>query len=143
MPLLFFSYAIAYVDRVNVSLATIEMSKDLGCDLRLMSSVNDVSGIPTAGKNLIIVAAVDKVLHFRIFDDDGKAVVDTDEKRLTEQGPANRRSQEATRELVASPRAYREREGPGHHRCHINRRSHPGLASLQQRRRWLRRPGRC
>src|SRR5271168_1422063 len=29
LPLLCFSYAIAYVDRVNVSLATIEMSKDL------------------------------------------------------------------------------------------------------------------
>jgi ACS family tartrate transporter-like MFS transporter len=29
LPLLFLSYAIAYVDRVNVSLATIEMSKDL------------------------------------------------------------------------------------------------------------------
>ena len=56
-----------------------------GCDLRLMSSVNNVSGIPTAGKNLIIVAAVNNVLHFRIFDGDGKMVVDTDEKRLTEQ----------------------------------------------------------
>jgi len=56
-----------------------------GCDLRLMSSVNSVSGIPTEGKNLIIVAAVDNVLHFRIFDGDGKKVVDTDEKRLTEQ----------------------------------------------------------
>jgi ACS family tartrate transporter-like MFS transporter len=29
LPLLFLSYAIAYVDRVNVSLATIEMSRDL------------------------------------------------------------------------------------------------------------------
>src|SRR5271156_6107485 len=29
LPLLFLSYVIAYVDRVNVSLATIEMSKDL------------------------------------------------------------------------------------------------------------------
>src|SRR5271169_6387932 len=29
IPLLFLSYAIAYVDRVNVSLATIQMSKDL------------------------------------------------------------------------------------------------------------------
>src|SRR5271165_4146556 len=29
LPLLFLSYAIAYVDRVNVSLATIQMSKDL------------------------------------------------------------------------------------------------------------------
>ena len=57
-----------------------------GCDLRLMSSVKDVSGIPTAGKNLIIVAAVDNVLHFRIFDLDGKVVLDTDEKRLAEQG---------------------------------------------------------
>jgi membrane protease YdiL (CAAX protease family) len=54
-----------------------------GCDLRLMSSVNDVSGIPTVGKNLIIVAAVDKVLHFRVFDPDGKVVVDIDEKSLT------------------------------------------------------------
>ena len=56
-----------------------------GFDLRLMSSLNDVSGIPTEGKNLIIVAAVNNVLHFRIFDGDGKVVVDTDEKRLTEQ----------------------------------------------------------
>ena len=53
-----------------------------GCDLLLMSSVNDVSGIPKAGQSLIIVAVVDQVLHFRIFDDDGKVVVDTDEKRL-------------------------------------------------------------
>lgn len=53
-------------------------------DLRLMSSLNDVSDIPTEGKNLIIVAAVNNVLHFRIFDD-GKVVVNTDEKRLTEQ----------------------------------------------------------
>ena len=52
--------------------------------VQLMSSLNDVSGIPK-GKNLIIVAAVSNVLHFRIFDGDGKAVVDTDEKRLTEQ----------------------------------------------------------
>ena len=55
-----------------------------GCDLRLMSSVKDVSDIPTADKNLIIVAAVDNVLHFRIFDLDGKVVLDTDEKRLVE-----------------------------------------------------------
>ena len=48
-----------------------------------MSSLNDVSGIPTEGKNLIIVAAVNNVLHFRIFKGDGKVVVDTDEKTLT------------------------------------------------------------
>ncbi len=56
-----------------------------GFDLRLMSSLKDVSGIPTEGKNLNIVAAVNNVLHFRIFDGDGEVVVDTDEKRLTEQ----------------------------------------------------------
>jgi hypothetical protein len=57
-------------------------------DLRLMSSVNDVSGIPTEGKNLVIVATVatvDDVLHFRIFDGDGKEVVHADEKTLQEQ----------------------------------------------------------
>jgi hypothetical protein len=59
----------------------------LGLDLRLMSSLNDESAIPTEGKNLIIVAEVNNVLHFRIFDGDGKVVVDTDEKRLTEQAP--------------------------------------------------------
>jgi len=48
-----------------------------------MSSVNDVSGIPTVGKSLIIVAVVDHVLHFRIFEDDGTLFVNTDEKLLT------------------------------------------------------------
>jgi internalin A len=54
-----------------------------GCDLRLMSSMNDVSGMPREGKNLIVIATVSKALHFRIFDPDGKTVVDTDEKSLT------------------------------------------------------------
>jgi DNA-directed RNA polymerase specialized sigma24 family protein len=54
-----------------------------GYDLRLMSLVKDTSGIPTTGESLIIVAAVDHVLHFRGFAGDGKAIVDTDEKRLT------------------------------------------------------------
>jgi hypothetical protein len=52
------------------------------CDLRLMSSVNDVSGIPTVGKNLIVVAVVDHVLHFRIFEADGTAIAYADEKLL-------------------------------------------------------------
>jgi DNA-directed RNA polymerase specialized sigma24 family protein len=56
-----------------------------GPDLLLMSAVNDVDGIPTRGKNLIIVAAVKHVLHFRIFDGDGERVVDTNETWLTEQ----------------------------------------------------------
>jgi hypothetical protein len=57
-----------------------------GFDLRLMSAVNGVSRIPTEGRNLVVVAVVDRVLHFRIFDGVGKMVVDTDEKRLTERG---------------------------------------------------------
>ena len=57
-----------------------------GYDLRLMSLVDDVGGIPTVGKRLIIVAAVKNVLHFRIFDGDGQMVVDTDETKLTTQG---------------------------------------------------------
>jgi hypothetical protein len=58
--------------------------RDTGFDLGLMSAVNDVSRIPTVGKSLVVVAAVEQVLHFRIFDGDGKLVVDTDEGRLTE-----------------------------------------------------------
>src|SRR5262249_40196036 len=48
-------------------------------DLRLMSSVNDVSDLPAEGNGLIIVADVQDVLHFRILDADGKKVVDSDE----------------------------------------------------------------
>ena len=55
-----------------------------GCDLRLVSSVQDVSDIPTGGKDLVVVAAADDGLHFRMFDGHGNAVVDSDEKRLTD-----------------------------------------------------------
>ena len=59
----------------------------VGCDLRLMSSVNDVNSIPTEGKNLIIVANVQDVLHFRAFAADGKTVLDTDESQLPDKAP--------------------------------------------------------
>jgi LSD1 subclass zinc finger protein len=67
--------------------AAFDDSEDVwpGYRLRLMSSVKDVSGIPTAGESLIIVAVAHHLLHFRIFDGDGTMVVDTDAKRLTEQ----------------------------------------------------------
>ncbi len=67
-----------------------------------MSSVKDVSGIPTEGESLIILAVVDDVLHFRIFDGHGKMVVDTDAKRLTKQAQRIEDLSEATRELMAS-----------------------------------------
>ncbi len=52
-------------------------------DLRLMSSLKGKSDIPAEGKDLIVVADVQKVLHFRIFDAVGKDVVDTDENKLS------------------------------------------------------------
>jgi glycerophosphoryl diester phosphodiesterase len=54
-------------------------------DLRLMSPLESEGGIPTAGNNLIVVAAVKNVLHFRIFGGDGKMAVDTDEATLKPQ----------------------------------------------------------
>ena len=53
-----------------------------GCDLILMSALQNVSAIPTAGKSVIVVAAVDHMLHFRSFDGAGKKVADTNEKKL-------------------------------------------------------------
>ena len=61
------------------------MSPPTGYDLRLTPLVHDVGGIPTTGKSLMIVATVKNVLHFRIFHDDGQAIVDTDETKLTAQ----------------------------------------------------------
>ena len=55
-----------------------------GFDLRLMPALDDAQALPTAGQALIIVAAVKDVLHVRVFDGDGKRVVDTDETRLTD-----------------------------------------------------------
>ena len=52
-------------------------------DLRLMSSLDDVGGIPAEGKKLVVVASVKKLLNVRIFDDQGKRVVDIDEIRIT------------------------------------------------------------
>ncbi len=72
---------------LSVCLAAVDKLDDSntqGIDLRLMPSLYEISEIPTAGENLIVVAAVNHVLHFRIFDGDRKRVVDTDEKSLTE-----------------------------------------------------------
>jgi hypothetical protein len=57
-------------------------------DLRLMSALEGEKDIPTAGKSLIVVAAVKGVLHFRIFGGDGKRFVDTDGTKLTTQAEA-------------------------------------------------------
>jgi len=57
-------------------------------DLRLIPLVRDVNDIDNSGTNLVVVAKVQEVLYFRIFDVNGNIVVNTDEKRLSNQaGP--------------------------------------------------------
>jgi serine/threonine protein kinase len=60
----------------------------LGFDLRLMSSVSHTRDLPAQGKNLVVVANVGKVLHFRIFDKNGKLAVDQDETSFDAQSAA-------------------------------------------------------
>ena len=55
-----------------------------GCELAFIPA-NGASVMPTQGRNLFVVAGVDNVFRFRIFDAEGRIVADTDEKRLTEQ----------------------------------------------------------
>jgi hypothetical protein len=52
-------------------------------DLRLIPSLGDADDIPMTGRSQFIIANVRGVLHFRIFENDGRTVVDTDESRLT------------------------------------------------------------
>jgi RNA polymerase sigma factor (sigma-70 family) len=73
------------VEEIETMLKAAELSHGNFGELRLMPAVKEVGGIPTEGKNLVIVADVDHVLHFRIFDRAGKMVADTDEKKPTAQ----------------------------------------------------------
>jgi RNA polymerase sigma factor (sigma-70 family) len=52
-------------------------------ELRLMPKVSDLSALPTAGKNLFIVANLNHALHLRMFDVHGKMALDSDAKRFT------------------------------------------------------------
>ena len=53
-----------------------------GAELRLIPAPDDADHLPAEGRNLVVVAAVGRVLHFRIFDAEGRRVADTDETRL-------------------------------------------------------------
>ena len=78
--------AIRYAVETLVVAELAKMRPDLSkCDVRLMSSANDVRNMPKTGKSLIVVAVLDQVIHFRIFECDGSMVVDTDAKRQAEQ----------------------------------------------------------
>lgn len=48
-----------------------------------MITVSSPRDIPTTGKNLILVAKANNLLHFRIFDETGNLVVDTNETKMT------------------------------------------------------------
>ncbi len=51
-------------------------------DLQLIA-VDNIGSMPDKGRNRIVVANIHDVLHFRIFDEEGNTVVDTDEKKLS------------------------------------------------------------
>jgi hypothetical protein len=75
--------SLAHVDAIA---KRIEFKWDFkGFDLRLLPRVKRARDIRPAGKKRgeIIVADVNNVLYFRIFDPAGSAVVKTDEKKLT------------------------------------------------------------
>ncbi len=52
-------------------------------ELRLMRNVNDLKALPSTGKRLFIIADVNHALHLRMFDIEGKMVLDSDAKRFT------------------------------------------------------------
>jgi RNA polymerase sigma factor (sigma-70 family) len=72
------------VKEIDSALATAaELVRAQRPELRLMPNVNNLSALPTTGKRLIIVADVDHALYLRMFDVEGKVVLDSFAKRLT------------------------------------------------------------
>jgi signal peptidase I len=69
-------------------------------NLRLLASLPDEKALPESGQNLVIIAEVNKVLRFRIFNNDGKIVVDTDEKALLGQPAGDQESPKKKAELL-------------------------------------------
>src|SRR5262249_40889021 len=59
-----------------------------GVGLQLITPADGVDGIPKTGRNLVVIAGLGDVLHLRVFDGDGRIVLDADETRLVAQaGP--------------------------------------------------------
>jgi Heparan-alpha-glucosaminide N-acetyltransferase, catalytic len=52
-------------------------------EVQWLPSINATSELPKKGKNLVVVASVDGVLHFRAFDAVGNVVEDFEEKRYS------------------------------------------------------------
>ncbi len=70
--------------RALLSSATYKPIIDRSWELKLMPSLTDVSGLPAADRKSIILAAVGQVLYFRIFDRNGKMIVDVNQTKLEE-----------------------------------------------------------
>ena len=79
-------------------------------DLQWMPAVAAIGDIPTQGENLIIVANVHEVFHFRIFSAHGKKIVDADEKSLLDReqqaGSDEKRLLEREEQIAALRRQF-------------------------------------
>jgi multidrug efflux pump subunit AcrA (membrane-fusion protein) len=58
-----------------------------GCDLILMGPVKEAKELPISGRDMIVLARVGNVMHFRIFNSEGERAVDIDEKHLADRAP--------------------------------------------------------
>jgi multidrug efflux pump subunit AcrA (membrane-fusion protein) len=90
--------------RVYVDIPEADANYVNGVDLRLMS-VKRLSDLPSAGRALVILANVQDMLYFRIFDPDGRMVVDTDEDRLRDQSEKIKETKQLVRELMLAQRS--------------------------------------
>jgi hypothetical protein len=61
---------------------------DVAPEVRLVSSLEHESAIPSTGNNLIIVAAVGHVLHFKMFDPHGEVALSESERGLWQKADA-------------------------------------------------------
>ncbi len=87
LMLAFGGISLLYLQRtVGGTLAEIELQAEKAkpYDLLLLPPVEEVASLPQRGNKLFVVGTVGDELHFRIFSFDGKTVVDTSEKKLTE-----------------------------------------------------------
>ena len=77
-------------DNIHATICQEFTKKQKANELQVLFT-GDLNALPAAGENLVIVANVRHIFHFRIFDPDGKVIVDTDENaRINQPGELNR-----------------------------------------------------
>jgi hypothetical protein len=67
---------------VRMTLHLMNLDIRFGYALQLLHSLKSVRDIPATGQNLVVIALVENVMYFRIFDAAGKLVASSDEKSL-------------------------------------------------------------